>query len=529
MKKIFFTLLIAFIVFSSFVKLTDKGDQPNILFIEVDDLTAKYLGCFGAKFARTPNVDALAKRGVLFENNVCQGTMCGPSRNSLITGLYPHNLGFYENKELKALPKDVWTFPKALQGEGYETFWVGKCHIRPNTNGIQANSPTERKDLAMQQQMGFDHVYQSAGRVVVLKTAKKQLAKGKEWKAGKDAYGDFLFENGLLNKFIEETDAETPTTLDPDTEYMDGHFTTMAIEQMKGYQGEDPFFMWVNFSTPHGPFDVPQNYQDMFKPEAMPEIIDPASEQFTVPDKLKHKINKKGKKGTAKMRAEYAATIAYMDAQVGRLLDFINTSKFVDNTVIVFFSDHGLMTGDHGLVHKTTLFKEVLNTSLIISYPKEYEAGRVANPTELLDLGKTVLDMAGANEAVKNNCPNGYSLLPFLNNQESYQRPDAVFSEVEGYHAVFDGRYKYIHNATLPILFDLEKNPDETINYASENPEKVTEMRKMFDDWILRSGEIVASKNGGEIDQKKMEKKALRKKINQERRRQERKAAKENQ
>ncbi len=526
MKKILLISITFFIVVSGFIGATKKNEQPNILFIEVDDLTAKYLGCFGAEFAKTPNVDALAQKGVLFENNVCQGTMCGPSRNSLITGLYPHNLGFYENKELKALPKDVWTFPKALQGEGYETFWVGKCHIRPNTKGIQANNPSERKDLAMQQEMGFDHVYQSAGRVVVLKTAKKQMAKGKEWKEGKDAYGDFLFKNGLLNKFIKETDSETPTTLDPDTEYMDGHFTTTAIEQMKAYQGKDPFFMWVNFSTPHGPFDVPQKYHDMFKPEDMPEIIDPASEQFEVPDKLKHKINKKGKKGTAKMRAQYAATIAYMDAQVGRLVDFVNTSKFSENTVIVFFSDHGLMTGDHGLVHKTTLYKEVLNTSLIISYPKEYEAKSVAEPTELLDLGKTVLDIAGATGEAQNNCPNGYSLLPFLNNQKTYQRPNAVFSEVEGYHSVFDGRYKYIHNPKLPILFDLEKNPEETINYADTNPEKVGEMVQMFNDWVLESGDIRPSKNREALDKKKMEKKALRKKMNKEKRKKERQAAK---
>lgn len=523
MKKVSLLLFVVFFVTSSFILFSKKDNQPNILFIEVDDLTAKYLGCFGADFANTPNVDALAKEGVLFENAVCQGTMCGPSRNSLITGQYPHNLGFYQNKELPSLPKDVWAFPKALQGEGYETFWVGKCHVRPSTSGITAKSPSEKKDKAMAQQMGFDHVYQSAGRVVVLKTVKKQLAKGKGWKRGKDAYGDFLEDNGLIEKFMEETDKSAPTTLDPDTEYMDGHFATTAIDQMKNYVGEAPFFMWVNFSTPHGPFDVPQRYHDMFKPEDMPDIIDPGSEEYKVPAKLKHKINKKGKKGTAKMRAEYAATIAYMDAQVGRLVNYVKSSKLADNTVIVFFSDHGLMTGDHGLVHKTTLFKEVLNTSLIISFPKKYKSRRVERPVELLDLGKTVLDIAGADNASMNSCPNGYSLMPFLK-RGKYQRPDAAFSEVEGFIAATTSRYKYIHNEEQPILFDLEKNSDETINFAKDNPKQVAKMKKMIDDWIARTGELKPPQK--DISSKKAEKKALRKAQKKAERQKARKAAK---
>ena len=506
-KKITLLLIPILIGFTGFVLMPVKNDQPNILFIEVDDLTAKYLGCFQAEFAKTPNVDALAANGVVFENAICQGTMCGPSRNSVISGLYPHNLGFYENAQLPSLPKDSWAFPKALQGEGYKTFWVGKNHVRPNQSGIVAANSVEKKDKAMQTQMGFDHVYQSAGRVVVLKTVKKQIAKGKEWKKGKDAYGDFLYDQGILDQFVEEK-GKVPTTLDEDTQYMDGHFATTAIEQMKDYEGEKPFFMWVNFSCPHGPFDVPQKYHDMFKAEDMPAIIDPASEQFTIPEALKplHNINIKRPRGTAKLRAEYSATIAYMDKQVGRLMNFLKSSKFADNTVIVFFSDHGLMTGDHGLIHKANLFKEVLNASLIISYPEEYQPKRVSAPAELLDLGKTVLDIAGADKAVLNAAPNGYSLLPLLKGKGKYQRPGVAFAEIEGYRAAFDGKYKYIDNAEMPILFNLEKNPDETINFIEEEKKVAKKLKQAVDNWIAASGEI---KEAGFYDP---EKKYLKKK-----------------
>ena len=123
-------------------------DKPHIVFIEVDDLAYTHVGAFGSKTASTPNIDSLAKRGVLFKNAVCQGMMCGPSRNGLMTGLYPHNLGFYRNGQMKQLPQDVWTLPKALQRSGYYTAWIGKSHIRP----FEARA----NPRAMETEMGFN-------------------------------------------------------------------------------------------------------------------------------------------------------------------------------------------------------------------------------------------------------------------------------------------------------------------------------------------------------------------------------------
>lgn len=491
MKKSLFLFSVVLFLCSGFIMSNSNKDntQPNILFIEVDDLTAKYLGCFGADFAKTPHVDALAAQGVVFENMVVQGTMCGPSRNSLITGLYPHNIGFYANKELPQLPKDTWAFPKALQKEGYHTMWVGKNHIRPNTSGIKAPNPSARKDEAMQTQMGFDEVYQSAGRAVVLRTARKQAEKGKEWKKGKDSYGDFLYENNLLEKFVKE-DGKVPTTLDPQTEYMDGHFTTKAINWLEKYKEEKPFFMWVNFSCPHGPFDVPQSYHDKFQVGDMPNIIDPATEQFKMPNALKPHPNKKSEKGTAKYRAGYSATINYMDEQLGRLVNYIRNSAQAENTVIVFFSDHGLMTGDHGLVHKGTLYKEILNPALIVSFPKKYKAKRVKTPTELLDLGKTVLDIAGANAEEINACPNGHSLLPLLSGQGKYTGTGTVFSEIDGFRSAYDGSYKYIDNEEMPILFKLTEDGDETNNFVKKDEKNAKRLQKDVVNWIEKSGAI---------------------------------------
>ena len=110
-------------------------EKPNIIFIEVDDLPAHYIGAMGADFAETPTLDRLASEGVFFNNAVCQGTQCGPSRNSLIAGVYPHNLGMYQNGPFKGLAPDVWTLPKALQKAVYKTAHIGKSHIHPSKEG----------------------------------------------------------------------------------------------------------------------------------------------------------------------------------------------------------------------------------------------------------------------------------------------------------------------------------------------------------------------------------------------------------
>lgn len=475
--------------------MNKTGDpRPNILFIEVDDLTAAYVGFNGAQFAITPNIDALAENGVVFDNAVCQGAMCGPSRNSLITARYPHNFGFYENGQMQALPKDIWTFPKALRDGGYETFWVGKCHIRPDKSGTGAKGKSAKLDAAMKDQMGFDHVYQSAGRVVVLRTAKKLAKNAGEWKKGEDAYADFLYDNGLLEQFMKEN-GNKPTTLDGDTEYMDGHFTTKTIEQLQKYQGEKPFFMWTNFSCPHGPYDVPEKYFGKFKAEDMPDIIDESSEQFAVPEALKEHKTDMSVSELKKLRAEYSATIHYMDDQVGRIIDFIEHSRYAKNTVIVFFSDHGIMSGNHGLLHKTTLFQDVLNPTLLIYYPRAFKAKRIKDPVELLDLGKTVLEMAGISDEKAAQCPNGYSLIPLLTGNGEYKRPGVAFSEIEGFTSVFDGRFKLIENDQFPILFDLKANPQETINYAEKHPETVEKLQMKYREWISKTGPALPAGN----------------------------------
>ncbi|MDB4297546.1 sulfatase-like hydrolase/transferase [Flavobacteriaceae bacterium] len=517
----FKTTTYSFLLFFAFlVNNINAQKQPNIVFIEVDDLTAKYVGAFGAnsKIARTPNVDKLANNGIVFDNAVVQGTMCGPSRNSLISGLYPHNLGFYQNGELRALPYNTWALPKALQEQGYHTEWIGKCHVKPNRKGAIGKTKVEQMNYAMRTQMGFDYVWESVGRVVALKMGKKTLQQGKPWKYGQDAYGDYLYDNGLLKKFVDEGIAKKNTTLDGDTEYMDGFFSTKAINRMASYKGDKPFFMWLNYSSPHGPFDVPQKWHDMFNPADMPGIIELNEDHFEVPEGfvLEHNVNKKYNTVSKiqKYRAQYAAIIAYMDDQVGRIVSHIRSNPKLENTIIVFFSDHGLMTGDHGLLHKTNLYKEVLNPTLIVNYPNVFKPERVKQPVELLDLCKTTIELAGANEAQINAVPNGYSFAPLLTKQGTFKREGVVFSEIEGFRSAFDGTHKYIQvDNSNAILFDHSKNIDETLDYEGTQDKTSKDLKEQVDAWIVQSGEIKAAgalkvkKSGKKKNKKSKEKK----------------------
>ncbi len=457
--------------------------KPNIIMIEVDDLTAKYLGFNGGKMAQTPNVDELAKNGVVFSNAVVQGTMCTPSRNSFITGLYPHNLSMYHNLDLRQLPTDTWTFPKELQTLGYTTYFIGKNHLIPNLMGHRANSPSELRDLTLQKEMGFDTVYQSMGRAVILNKLRNKAKLNEDWTIGDDHYGDFLANNGLIEKFKNEN-GNSPTTLHPDKEYMDGYYTSIALKTLENYKSTDPFFLWLNFSGPHTPFDPPMEYMDRFEDRNMLQPIDTINQNYRFPKELRPELNKYTKFQTLNYRKRYQAAITYMDAQVGRILSFLKKSKFNENTVLVFFSDHGIMTGDHGLLGKQTLYKEVLDPSLIIYQPKEYKAQTITTAVELIDVGTTMIDIAGGTKENLLHSPNGYSLLPLIYGDMTFQGPGYGISETRNYRSIFDGTYKYIDHPEHPFLFNLKEDPDELNNIALEKPEIIKKMKLILDEWL---------------------------------------------
>lgn len=464
---------------------TAEADRPNIVLIEVDDLTYKYVGAFGAQHVRTPNIDALAERGVLFENAVVQGCMCAPSRNSLMTGRYPQNLGLYSNGDIRQMPAEQWAFPTALREAGYHTSWIGKSHILPY-KADQKGRGGVKKTGAMKDRMGFDEVWQSAGRHVALKKARELAADpGGKWKRGIDAYADYLYDNDLLDRFVE--DGSDPTTLDVD-DYLDGFIAKKSIDWLDGYDRGEPFFLWVNFSGPHGPYNPPAEYLGRYQPGDAPHAIKD-DDHSDIPGVLRPHQWRKPQDAIPQERATYADMISFMDEQVGRVVQAIESKGIADNTVIVFFSDHGIMEGDHGLMHKETLYKEVLNACLIVVDPAGRSGQRVSRPVELLDVADLSLDLAEASQAALEESY-GESLAPLVRgNPDDYPRRFAV-AQVRGATALVTPRYKYIHTDSQPVLFDLSSDPDELENVADENAELCKRFEQLYQQWKSAHGPV---------------------------------------
>ena len=465
-SNIVFTVLFLLNVFMPLMA-SDKGDErPNILFIEVDDLNYEYLSMIGG-INKTPNVDALAKSGVFFKNAVSQGMMCGPSRNSLITGLYPHNLGFYQNGQMRALPEGTWTLPQGLQRSGYYTAWIGKCHIRPGGKD---------KTKAMQERMGFNFVRQTAGRAVLCSQSKKNKLKPDDW------YASYLDSIGKLDVFKK---CEDPSPLEED-EYLDGFFTHTALGFLQNYKSSEPFFLWVNYSVPHGPFDVNEKYHT-YRTDDMPGGT--SVKNYVEPADLVKKTKKVNDEKTIKEhQAGFCANISFMDKQVGRLIKKLKNLGLYDNTVIVFFSDQGVMMGDHQRFHKGTLYRQITNPALIVAWPGKMKKNLVIDaPVELNDLVRTSLELADAPERELKKCSFSYSLLPSLFKGRSPQRKTA-FGEIEGYVMATDGRFRLIKGKDATLLFDDENDPKNLVDIAKEHPETVKRISKTIDEWFEKTG-----------------------------------------
>jgi len=463
------------------------AQKPNILFIEVDDLHYRYLGCTGNPVVQTPAIDRLARAGVLFRNAVCQGTMCGPSRNSLITGTYPHNLGFYKNGQCGDLPPGLWAFPAALQRAGYRTYWVGKSHVHASQQGIEGRTKFELKNAALAKVMGFDRVFATVGRALLL---------AKQRKPTDDAYLYALDRLGYFERFYDDRAKRRNWTTLPDDVYMDGYFTKLAVQWIGEHEEQhanSPFFLWLNLSLPHGPLDAPRAYQERYADRVFPPVI-PAGDQSDLPPELVRSKYKPNKDLQANLR-QFAACVTFIDELVKKLLDCLEQHGLRDNTMIVFFSDHGIMLGDHGLSGKGTLFKEVLNPSLIVFLPGAARNGTVVDrPVELLDILKTSLEVARASELDRAK-PFGESLMPLLTGRGTYDR-HAAFGEMVGYYAVVTDRYKYINNFAYqknpsgPVLFDLASDPNETRNVAAEHPDVVARLQQIADAWLDSTGPV---------------------------------------
>ena len=459
--------------------------RPNIVFIEVDDLLYRFLGKIGRGLVETPHIDSLAENGVYFQNALAQGPMCGPSRNGLITGLYSHNLGFYRNGHMGSLPEGIWNIGGAMKRSGYSTAWVGKCHVHPPHLGDKKSKPSASEGL---RQMGFDYAVASLGRAMLGAAAKSDKLKDG------DIYVEHLRKHGLLEQYIDDCKKKRKITTLPEEHYLDGFYTETANKWLTDYKEEKPFFLWLNYSCPHGPHDAPQKYHDLYKDK---EIPGPLTKDFggaQIPAVLLTDAKQASVKKLADSRRGFAANTTFVDTMIGKVINTLKTNDQYENSLIVFFSDHGVFMGNHNRIHKGTIFNETTNPSLIFHYPKAFKKGFVEKtPVELLGIIKTALDIAQASDEEKNQ-PFSHSILPLLNDQGEYKAKYA-FSEIAGAQVCFDGRYRYYTTAEDVLLYDISNDALEINDISKQFPEIVKKMQAATDLWLKNSGPVLAAKH----------------------------------
>lgn len=460
MNPRFSSVLFASFLWIGVITFAAKQTQYNVLFIISDDLTYTALSCYGNTVVQTPNIDRLAARGVRFTRAYCQGTYCGPSRASFMSGYYPHATGVLGYTNPRPQMGDRATWSQYFKDRGYYTARVSKIFHMGVPGGIEAG----------------DH-----GADDALSWTERFNSPGPEWDAPGD--GETLESNpdgkkpavGGNTFVVVEADGD-------DLVHSDGKTAAKAVELIRKHK-DKPFWLGVGFVRPHVPFVAPRNYYPPFKPYdnmVLPEKI--AGDWDDIPQAG---INYKTSKNMAmdirrqkKAVGGYYASVAFMDAQVGKVLDALDEAGLTEKTIIIFTSDHGYHLGEHDFWAKVSLRDESAGVPLIISVPGKPPA--VSDSlVELLDLYPTLTELCGL--GVPANVQ-GKSIAQLIDIPDHEVR-DTAFSVApmrKGF-LLREARYAYIQygeDAAGGIeLFDTLKDPKQYTNLATVPAHQATVAR----------------------------------------------------
>ncbi|RPH40772.1 MAG: DUF4976 domain-containing protein [Planctomycetota bacterium] len=429
--------------------------KMNVLSIAVDDMNND-LGCYGHPFVKSPNIDRLAKRGVRFDRAYCQFPLCSPSRASLMTGLRPDTTRVFDLAYhfRKGLP-DVVTLSQLFKNNGYFAGRVGKIYHYGNPGDIGTNGLDDAPS--------WTQVVNPSGRD---KKIEKEII-------------NHTPKRGLGSAMCFFADKEGK-----DEDHTDGKVATETIKLLEEHR-EKPFFLACGFYRPHTPYVAPQKYFDLYPMETiqLPQEPDhrksiPKPALVSSPQPYLGCTEEQARQ----CKQAYYAGISFLDAQLGRVLDTMDRLKLWENTVVVFWSDHGYHLGEHGLWMKQSLFEESARVPLLIVAPGAKGNGKVSPRTvELIDLYPTLADYAGLTPP-KDLA--GASLRPLLDDPtKAWERP--AFTQVQraGFpgHSARTERWRYVEwddGKSGVELYDHENDPREFVNLA-EDPKHAKVLQEM--------------------------------------------------
>ena len=470
----------------------------NILWIMADQLRWDYLSCFGAKHIRTPNIDRLAAQSVRFNKTYVQSPVCGPSRMSFYTGRYVRSHGSTWN----GFPLRVGepTLGDHLREIGIKCTLVGKTHMTPDHGGMKRLGIEPESEIgALVSECGFevfvrddgtnhsdypnrhaeDYDQYLRGHGMDGKNPWEEWANTAVGHNGELCSG-WVLENASLAARVPREHSET------------AWLTTRGIEFIEE-QGDQPWFCHLSYIKPHWPYLAPAPYNDMYSAADLPKINRNNSERQDAHPLMQAWMDMRVSQSFSRDKVRetvapvYMGLIKELDDQLGRLFDYLETKGRMDDTMIVFCSDHGDNMGDHWIGEKDLFYDCSVRIPLIVYDPNpqaDVKRGTICEDLiEGIDLVPTFVEWLGGQ--TKTHIMEGKSLLPLLHGQSTDWRTYCVseydYSTRESRRAlgvdqkdarlamIFDGRWKYIHVEKMrPMLFDLNNDPNELIDLGDD-------------------------------------------------------------
>lgn len=476
------------------------ADEPrrNVLFIISDDLN-NFLGCYGDPLVKTPNIDRLAARGVRFDRAYCSFPLCGPSRNSMLTGLYPNSTGIHANAQIfrQTIPNQL-SLPQAFRQQGYFAARIGKLYHYsvPNSVGTNGHDDPGSWELELNP-AGVDRLEEHPH---IFSLVPRQFGGTLSWYASP-----------------KSDEHHTDCLMAMDAEWV---LERCARDKHR------PFFLAVGFFRPHTPYVAPKHpWFDMYDEKQIPVVQGVEEDRADIPAAGLASQKKEQLTMTDDLRRQarhaYSASISFMDAQVGRVVDSLDRLGLADNTVIVFTSDHGYHMGEHGLWQKMSLFEESARVPMLIVAPGVTSAGGVApTPVSHVDLFPTLAELCGVNPPSNLQ---GQSLVPILKDTTQTGRGWALTQVTRGRvghnkgkkddsdntrffgYSLRTPRWRYTEwdeGRRGRELYDHENDPQELTNLADDanHKETIEDLSAMLRDAVKTtlppSGEIPPIQQG---------------------------------
>lgn len=440
--------------------------RPNIVFILTDQQRIDTIAANGFNHMITPNLDALVHNGAVFENMYVTAPSCAPSRASLFSGTYPHTNGVFRNDE-------PWSYcwVSELAEAGYRCVNVGKMHTMPIEGpfGFHERHVVENKDR--------DH----PNLPFYLDNWDKAIHARGAYKPSRVTYAQRPDYNEALGAFVWEQDED----LHPDV-----FVGQTACWWLDRYPGEEPFFLQVGMPGPHPPYDPTQEYLDAYLDKDLPEAIldydlstQPAPLQALRQNHLESghdavmHLENPTKEQLHRQRAHYYANVSMIDTQVGHIVAALKARGVLDDTIIIFTSDHGDCLNDHGHSQKWNMYEQSVHVPAIICWPGKVTPGlKLPQLVSLFDFGPTILEAAGVDVP---KWMEARSLSDLLFDEPAAPRDhvfaehsdDAILTGTEFMTMIRQGKWKLVHFVDCEVgqLFDLDADPGERVNLWTDD------------------------------------------------------------